>query len=103
MADAASKGFPTATDLADWVVRELNIPFRQAHHITGAAVKRAEQLGVELIDLPLAELQSIEPQINEDVYTVLSPAASVASRTSYGGTSPVGVRQQITRWKGLLS
>jgi argininosuccinate lyase len=103
MADAASKGFPTATDLADWVVRELNIPFRQAHHITGAAVKRAEQLGVELIDLPLAELQSIEPRINEDVYTVLSPAASVASRTSYGGTSPVGVRQQIARWKGLLS
>jgi len=102
MAAAAGAGFSTATDLADWLVRTLDLPFRQAHHVTGAAVKRAEQLGVDLIDVPLAELQSIEPGITEAVYAVLTPAASVASRCSYGGAAPAQVRAQIQRWKELL-
>ena len=102
MAAAAGAGFSTATDLADWLVRELDLPFRQAHHVTGAAVKRAEQLGVDLIDLPLDELQKIEPGITQGVYAVLTPAASVASRSSYGGAAPAQVRAQIQRWKELL-
>ena len=102
MAAAAGAGFSTATDLADWLVRELDLPFRQAHHVTGAAVKRAEGLGVDLAQLPLAELQNIEPRITAGVYDVLSPQASVASRVSYGGTAPQAVRSQIARWEGLL-
>ncbi|WP_158917053.1 argininosuccinate lyase [Caulobacter sp. S45] len=102
MAAAAGAGFSTATDLADWLVRELDLPFRQAHHITGATVKRAEALGVDLAQLPLAELQNIEPRITSGVYDVLSPQASVASRTSYGGTAPQAVRNQVARWEGLL-
>jgi len=88
MAAAAGAGFSTATDLADWLVRELGLPFRDAHHITGAAVKRCEALGCDLPALPLADLQALEPRITEGVYKVLTPAASVASRTSYGGTAP---------------
>jgi argininosuccinate lyase len=103
MARAAGAGFSTATDLADWLVRTLDLPFREAHHITGAAVKRAELLGVGLPDLPLAELQALDPRITGDVYAVLAPAASAASRTSYGGTAPAAVRAQIQRWKDLLS
>ncbi len=103
MAEAVRHGYPTATDLADWLVRDLDIPFRQAHHITGAAVKRAEGLGLDLADLPLEELRAIEPRVTSDVYQVLSPAASVASRTSFGGTAPQAVRQQIARWKERLS
>jgi len=103
MAAAAGAGFSTATDLADWLVRKLNLPFRQAHHVTGAAVKRAEALGVDLPGLPLAELQSLEPGITDDVYAVLAPAASAASRTSYGGAAPVQVRAQIQHWKERLS
>ena len=103
MAAAAGAGFSTATDLADWLVRELDLPFRQAHHVTGAAVKRAEALGVGLAELPLSELQSIEPRVTDGVYQVLSPAASAASRTSYGGTAPDEVRRQIKRWKDRLA
>jgi argininosuccinate lyase len=103
MAAAAGAGFSTATDLADWLVRELGLPFRDAHHITGAAVKRAEQLSCDLPGLPLAELQALEPRIGEGVYKVLAPAASVASRTSYGGTAPDQVRAQIKRWKEILA
>ncbi len=103
MAAAAGAGFSTATDLADWLVRELGLPFRDAHHITGAAVKRAEQLGCDLPNLPLAELKTLEPRIGEGVYGVLTPEASVASRVSYGGTAPDQVRTQIQRWKELLS
>jgi argininosuccinate lyase len=103
MALAAGAGFSTATDLADWLVRTLNLPFRQAHHITGAAVKRAEVLGVDLPGLPLNELQALEQGITGDVYAVLAPAASAASRTSYGGTAPAEVRAQIQRWKERLS
>ena len=102
MAAAAGAGFSTATDLADWLVRKLDLPFRQAHHVTGAAVKRAEALGLGLADLPLAELRALEPGITDEVYEVLSPAASAASRISYGGTAPSEVRRQIGRWKERL-
>jgi argininosuccinate lyase len=103
MAAAAGAGFSTATDLADWLVRELNLPFRDAHHVTGAAVKRAEQLGVGLSDLPLAELQALDGRITASIYDVLTPQASVASRRSYGGTAPDQVRAQIKRWKEALA
>lgn len=102
MRSAASSGFSTATDLADWLVRELNIPFRQAHHITGAAVKAAEQAGVALPDLALSTLQALEPRITPAVFGVLSIDASVASRKSYGGTAPARVREQAAAWKKRL-
>ncbi len=102
MAAAAGAGFSTATDLADWLVRKLDLPFRDAHHVTGAAVKRAEQLGVDLADLPLAELQALNQGISADVFEVLTPAASAGSRVSYGGTAPSEVRAQIKRWKDSL-
>ena len=82
MRAAAGAGFSTATDLADWLVRNLNIPFRDAHHITGAAVKLAEQKGVDLAQLPLSDLQNLEARITDDVYKVLTPEASAASRQS---------------------
>ena len=103
MAELAGAGYSTATDLADWLVRELGVAFRDAHYLTGAAVKRAEVLGVGLEKLPLAELQSLNPRVTEAIYSVLSPAASCASRTSYGGTAPSQVRLQIARWKERLS
>jgi argininosuccinate lyase len=103
MAQAAGAGFSTATDLADWLVRELGLPFREAHHITGAAVKRAEALGCDLAGLPLAELQALEPRTHDGVYKVLTADASVASRKSYGGTAPDQVRAQIQRWKEILA
>jgi argininosuccinate lyase len=102
MASAAGAGFSTATDLADWLVRTLDLPFREAHHITGRVVKRAETSGCDLPSLALEALQEIEPRITSDVYSVLSPRASVASRTSYGGTAPDQVRLQIKRWKDKL-
>ena len=103
MATAANSAFSTATDLADWLVRTLDMPFRDAHHVTGAAVKRAEALGFsDLASLSLGELQAIEPQITDEVYKVLTPKASAASRTSYGGTAPAQVRGQVSRWKDLL-
>lgn len=102
MAAAAGAGFSTATDLADWLVRTLDMPFRDAHHVTGAAVKKAEGLGCDLPGLPLSELQAIEPRITAAVYEVLTPEASAASRKSYGGTSPEQVRAQIARWKEML-
>jgi len=103
MAAAAGAAFSTATDLADWLVRRLGVPFREAHHLTGRAVGGAAALGLaELAALPLEELKAIEPRITADVYEVLSPGASVASRASYGGTAPAQVRAQIKRWKGKL-
>jgi argininosuccinate lyase len=99
MREAAGAGYSTATDLADWLVRELNLPFRKAHHVTGAAVKRAEALGVDLAQLPLLELQSLEPGVTEAVYKVLTPEASCASRQSFGGTAPEQVRMRIAEWK----
>jgi argininosuccinate lyase len=102
MAQAAGSGFSTATDLADWLVREAGLPFREAHHVTGAAVKRAEKLGCDLPSLPLAELQALNAKITSGVYQVLTPEASVASRKSYGGTAPEQVRAQVERWKEIL-
>jgi argininosuccinate lyase len=102
MRASASSGFSTATDLADWLVRELNIPFREAHHITGAAVKAAEQANVALPDLPLGVLQKLEPRITDKVFAVLTVDASVASRKSYGGTAPERVREQVAAWKSRL-
>ena len=102
MRAAAGSGFSTATDLADWLVRELNLPFRKAHHVTGAAVKRAEALGVDLMQLPLTELRAIEPGVKDSVYKVLSPEASCASRQSYGGTAPDQVRARIADWRTRL-
>ena len=103
MAAAAGAGFSTATDLADWLVRTLDMPFRDAHHVTGAAVKAAEQQGCDLAQLPLETLKSLDPRIGAEVYDVLTPAASAASRKSYGGTAPDQVRAQIARWKDALS
>ena len=99
---AASSGFSTATDLADWLVRTLDMPFRDAHHVTGALVKLAEDAGCDLPDLSLAQMQSVEAQITESVYDVLGVHNSVASRVSYGGTAPTQVRAQIARWKEVL-
>ena len=95
MRAAAELGYATATDLADWLVRQANIPFREAHHITGAAVKLAESRGVALDALPLADLQAIDARIDERVFAALSVDASVASRASYGGTAPEQVRQRV--------
>jgi len=95
MRAAAEAGFATATDLADWLVREAGVPFREAHHITGRAVRRAEELGVALDAVPLADLQAIDARIDDRVYGVLSVDASVASRTSFGGTAPTNVRAAI--------
>ena len=89
---ASEQGFATATDLADWLVRAAGLPFRRAHHATGQIVKRAEALGCTLAELPLAELQAVEPAITDAVYDVLDAARSVASRTSFGGTAPERVR-----------
>ncbi len=102
MAAAAGAGHATATDLADWLVRTLDMPFREAHHVAGRAVKRADELGCDLASLPLAELQSLEPRVTKAIYSVLTPGASVASRTSYGGTAPSQVRAQVARWKEIL-
>lgn len=95
MRESASWGFTTATDLADWLVRELGMPFRNAHHVTGAIVKIAEDKGCDLSDLSLEEMQSVDAAITKDVYDVLTIDASVASRTSYGGTAQSNVREQI--------
>ena len=102
MRQAAEKGYPTATDLADWIVRNTEKPFREAHQSAGAIVRRAEELKVRLEKLPLAEMQSIEPAITNDVFAVLSLEASVGSRTSFGGTSPEKVREQIAYWQEKL-
>jgi len=103
MRAAAAQGFSTATDLADWLVREADVPFREAHHITGRAVKAAEERGCGLEDLPLDLLQAIDPRINEPVFDVLGVDASVRSRTSYGGTAPERVREQIAAAKEALA
>jgi argininosuccinate lyase len=100
MRAAAEAGFSTATDLADWLVREAGVPFREAHHITGRAVKLAEERGVGLGALALEELEAIDSRIDERVYGVLSVDASVASRTSFGGTAPARVREAIAAARG---
>ena len=92
---AAGRGFSTATDLADWLARELGLPFREAHHITGAIVRRAELRGCALADLPLSEMQAVQPAISAAVLEVLDPERSAASRASLGGTAPERVREAI--------
>ena len=98
----AESGFATATDLADWLVRAAEVPFREAHHITGRAVKAAEERGCGLAELPLDTLQSIDPRISEGVYDVLTVDASVASRTSHGGTAPIRVSEAIAAARAAL-
>jgi argininosuccinate lyase len=98
----AGSGFSTATDLADWLVRVLKLPFREAHHITGRLVAMAEQTGVDLADLSLAEMRSVHDGISENVFSVLTVDASVASRTSFGGTSPANVAREAARWLAAL-
>ena len=99
---AAASGFSTATDLADWLVREAGLPFRDAHHATGALVAAAEKRGVDLPELTLVEMQAVNSAITQQVYEVLGVHNSVASRQSYGGTAPDQVRAQIARWKGVM-
>ncbi len=103
MRAAAEPGYPTATDLADWLVRVLNKPFREAHHIAGTIVRRAEEKGVALDKLPLKEMQAVEPAITKDVLAVLSLEASVNSRMSLGGTAPARVKEQIRFWREKLT
>jgi len=99
----AGSGFSTATDLADWLVRVLRLPFRSAHHVTGRLVARAEARGVDLAGLTLADMQAEEPGITADIFGVLTVEASVASRTSYGGTAPANVAAQAARWQAALA
>ncbi|CAH2600557.1 Argininosuccinate lyase [Rhodovastum atsumiense] len=103
MRDFAGSGFATATDLADWLVRVLKLPFRTAHHVTGRLVAAAEAKGVDLSGLSLAEMQAEEPGITADVFSVLTVDASVASRTVYGGTAPVNVAKQAAKWQAALA
>ena len=102
LAAAAATGFSTATDLADWLVRDLGMPFRDAHHVTGALVAKAEGRGVDLPDLTLVEMQAVEPRITQAVYGVLGVENSVASRTSEGGTAPERVRAAAAAWEARL-
>jgi argininosuccinate lyase len=102
MRQAAEQGFSTATDLADWLVRVADIPFREAHHITGTAVKLAEREGLALDKLPIDALKAIDPRIDERVYGALSVDASVESRKSHGGTAPDQVRARIAEARAAL-
>jgi len=103
MLAAAGDGFADATDLADWLVQALNMPFRDAHHVAGSLVKQAEEKGVALTGLSLGDMQAVEPRIDQAVYSVLGAANSAARRTSYGGTAPARVAEQVARWKKELS
>jgi argininosuccinate lyase len=102
MKEAAGAGYATATDLADWLVRTLKMPFRDAHHVTGRIVAKAAEQDVALHKLPLAEMKTIEPKITQAVFDVLSVERSVTSRTSYGGTAPKNVRAQAKKWLKAL-
>jgi argininosuccinate lyase len=102
MRKSAASGFSTATDLADWLVRTLKMPFRDAHHVTGSLVALAETEGCDLPELPLAAMQSVEPRITREVYKVLTVESSVASRESFGGTAPKNVKREAKRWLKLL-
>jgi argininosuccinate lyase len=103
LAAAAGSGFSTATDLADWLVRRLGLPFREAHHVTGRIVALAEAKGCDLPEVTLAEMREVHAQISAEVFTVLGVDNSVKSRTSYGGTAPERVREQVARWKTALA
>jgi argininosuccinate lyase len=103
MAALAGSGFSTATDLADWLVRVLGMPFRDAHHVTGQIVSLAERRGLDLAELALADMQSVEPRITQAVFGVLTVEASVSSRTSYGGTAPANVAKAAAKWLDSLT
>ena len=103
MKKAAGSGYSTATDLADWLVRTLGLPFREAHHVTGRAVALAESKKLGLEKLSLEDLRSIHAGISDDIFSVLSVQNSVKSRTSFGGTAPSEVRKQIRYWKKRLA
>jgi argininosuccinate lyase len=102
MRKAADEGYSTATDLADWLVSALKLPFREAHHVTGRIVAKAASDGVPLHALPLPTMQAIEPRIGQAVYEVLSVDNSVKSRVSYGGTAPRNVRREANKWLKAL-
>ena len=102
MKEAAGRGYSTATDLADWLVRALKMPFREAHHVSGALVARAEEKGVSLDQLTLDEMRAVEQRITQDVFSVLTPEASAASRTSFGGAAPENVKREAKRWLAAL-
>ncbi|MGN1289352.1 MAG: argininosuccinate lyase, partial [Bradyrhizobium sp.] len=102
MKAAAGEGYATATDLADWLVRTLKMPFRDAHHVTGRIVGLASKQGVALHELPLAAMQEVEPKITADALKVLSVESSVKSRTSFGGTAPKNVMAQAKAWAKRL-
>jgi argininosuccinate lyase len=102
MRAAAGEGYSTATDLADWLVRELNMPFREAHHVTGRIVAQAAAEKLPLDKLPLAAMQAIDKRITKEVFAVLSVDSSVRSRVSHGGTAPKNVRREATRWLKAL-
>jgi argininosuccinate lyase len=100
---SASAGFSTATDMADWLVRQANIPFREAHHITGRIVALAEEKGCGLEGLTIEDFKTIDQRIDSRIHKVLSVEASVASRKSYGGTAPENVAAQAARWREILT
>ena len=103
MRASATLGFSTATDLADWLVRSLGLPFREAHHVTGALVAEAEKAGCDLSDLTLEQMQAAEPRITDEIYDVLTVEKSVASRLSLGGTAPENVTREAKRWLDILA
>jgi argininosuccinate lyase len=102
MRDTASSGFAVATDLADWLVQKLGLPFRDAHHVTGRVVALAEKQKKMLDQLSLSDLQSIEPKITKDIFRVLTVENSVALRKALGGTAPANVKREAARWLKLL-
>lgn len=102
MATRAQEGFSTATDLADWLVRVGNVPFREAHHITGQIVQLAEKEACRLDELSLENMQAVDERITADIFDVLSTENSVASRTSHGGTAPENVKAAAKAWLGRL-
>jgi argininosuccinate lyase len=103
MKAAARAGYATATDLADWLVRVLKMPFREAHHVTGRIVALAAERGVALEKLSLADMQSVEPRIAAEAFSVLGVEPSVRSRSSYGGTAPANVKWQAKAWLKRLA
>jgi argininosuccinate lyase len=103
MRETAGQGYSTATDLADWLVRSLKMPFREAHHVTGRIVAQAAAEKIPLHDLPLSAMQAIEKRITKDVFAVLAVDSSVKSRVSQGGTAPANVRREANRWLKALA
>lgn len=103
MARAAAHGHSTATELADWLVRDLGLPFREAHHVTGSLVKMADEQQCQLADLTLADMQRIHPNIHAKVYDVLPVQEAIKARNSYGGTAPERVLEMIQWWKEELA